>query len=792
MEAGMFRLNLIVIAVAMCLTSGSAKAGDVISAASDGWTISADVAQNLVVVSHDRLGAVMKAARLNVQSDRGLVQFKDWSVEKKGLHQLSVRTARPVSAWLFEMGSNALRISSTSADAVLIAEIPSSTERVLARLMDPDGVPVDWVGTNEVAGSYGGSETHNRSFLPLRNPECMYFALGQVDGSVFHSLFDRKTDTAISFSETTLLQRDSQDSDLLHARIPVPGNTLVRIAPDYYARTLGVPLYVRFDDSYFTRAPAVWCSWTSYYSEVREEDIVRNADWLAANLKPYGFEYVQLDDGYDRGKSGEHYWIENWDRAKFPHGPQWLTGYIKSKGLRPGLWLVPNAYAGAVEQHPDWYVRDKDGKLILDYHTPTLDSTNPQVLGFLKKLFTTLREWGFEYYKFDGEHAFPKYVPSVDKNKLYDKSVDPIVAYHNRLRLIRETVGPKTFIEGCPAGTPLNGIGYFNSVFAGHDVYNSWQGMYALFSSINANAFLNHMVIYLMPGEGIEVGPTMTVAEAERRRPRSVVETARTREDPMVGFGTTLPEARTLVTYLALTGVVYPLASILPELPEERVRLLKMTLPPMPVLPVDLFSRGTDMQWNKFKSTQPDYYIHNYPEILDLKVNAKSGTYDVVGFTNWRSGTDAREISLSDKLGLTAGAPYVAFDFWGQKLLGIFRDRIQIEIEPHDTRVVLIHPLGDKPQLVGDSRHISGAYSILDLEWDASARKLRGSSRTVPGEDYAIWIFVPDGMAASRAQAKADGTGAVSIGLDQSGNSLKVVFSGAQEALSWEVEFTGK
>jgi hypothetical protein len=785
----MRRLSLTLIAVVITLAAGSATAGDVISASGDGWTISADVTQSLIVVSQDRLGTVLKDARLNLRTDRGLSQLKDWTIEKKGPRQLSVRTGQPRSSWLFEVESNVLRISSTSANAVLTADVPASTERVPARLMDPDGVPVDWVGTNEVAGSYGGSETHNRSFLPARNPECMYFALGQVGGAVFHSLFDRKTDTAISFSETTLLQRDSQAPDLLRASIPVPGNTLIRLTPDYYTKTLGLPFYVRLDDSYFSRAPAVWCSWTSYYSEVREEDIVRNADWLAANLKPYGFEYLQLDDGYDRGKSGEHSWIENWDRAKFPRGPQWLTGYIKSKGLRPGLWLVPNTYAGAVEQHPDWYVRDKEGKLILDYRTPTLDSTNPQVLGFLKRLFTTLGDWGFEYYKFDGEHAFPKYVPSVDKNRLYDKSVDPIVAYHNRLKLIRETVGPKTFIEGCPAGTPLNGIGYFNSVFAGHDVYNSWQGMYALFSSINANAFLNHMVVYLMPGEGIEVGPPMTVAEAEKRRPRSVVETARTREDPMVGFGTTLPEARTLVTYLALTGVVYPVASILPELPEERVRLLKMTLPPMPILPIDLYSRGTDMQWNKFKTTQPDYYIHNYPEILDLKVNAESGVYDVVGFTNWRSGKEVRDVSLVDKLGLNAGTPYVAFDFWGQKPLGIYRDRMQIEIEPRDTRVVSIHPLENRPQLIGDSRHVSGAYSILDLGWDASSRKLHGTSRTVPGEDYGIWVFLPEGWSAFRAQAKAVGAGAVSVSLEQTGNSLKAVFNGKQETLDWEIEF---
>jgi hypothetical protein len=787
----MLRFKLFVILVVATLAAGPVRAEEV-AAASDGWTISADNVRELIVIAHGRLGVLMNEVRLNLQGSSGLVPMKDWSVEKKGPRQLSIRTAQPASAWLFEIGSNLLKISSTSADAVLTAEVPASTERVPARLMDTTGIPVDWVGTNEVVESFGGSETRNPSFLPARNPEVMYFALGQVSSSIFHSLFDRKTDTAVRFSETTLLKRNPQNPDLLRAEIPVPGSTLVRLAPDYYKKTLGVPFYTRFDDSYFSRAPAVWCSWTSYYSEVREEDIVRNADWIAVNLKPYGFDYVQLDDGYDRSKSGEHYWIENWDSEKFPHGPKWLADYIRSEGLRPGLWLVPNAYAGAVEQHPDWYLRDRDGNLILDYHTPALDSTNPQVLDFLRKLFNTLGDWGFEYYKFDGEHALPRYAPGVDRSKLYDKSVDPIVAYRNRLKLIRDTVGPKTFIEGCPGGTPLNGIGYFNSVFAGHDVYNSWQGMYPLFSSINANAFLNHMVIYLMPGEGIEIGPTMTVAEAEKKRCRSVVNVARTREDPMAGFGTTLPEARTLVTYLSLSGVVYPLASVLPELPEERVRLLKMTLPPMPVLPIDLFSRGTDMQWNRFKSTTPDFYIHNYPEILDLKVNAKSGVYDVAGFTNWRSAPEVRDVSLVDKLGLTAGSPYLAFDFWSQKFLGIFRDRIQIGIEPHDTRVIIIRPLEGYPQLLGDSRHITGAYSILDLGWDAPGRMLHGSSRTVPGDEYSIWLFVPDGFAVARAQARSEGTQSVSVRLEQTGNSLKVGFLGVKESLSWEVQFARK
>jgi hypothetical protein len=62
----------------------------------------------------------------------------------------------------------------------------------------------------------------------------------------------------------------------------------------------------------------------------------------------------------------------------------------------------------------------------------------------------------------------------------------------------------------------------------------------------------------------------------------------------------------------------------------------------------------------------------------------------------------------------------------------------------------------------------------------------------VPGEEYALWIYVPDGLAASRAQAKAEGAGAVSVSLEQSGNSLKAGFRGAQETLNWEIEFAGR
>jgi hypothetical protein len=123
----------------------------------------------------------------------------------------------------------------------------------------------------------------------------------------------------------------------------------------------------------------------------------------------------------------------------------------------------------------------------------------------------------------------------------------------------------------------------------------------------------------------------MTMEEAKQKRPPSFIKSAQDRREHEVGFGTTLAEARTLVTYVALTGGVYSVASVMPELPEERTQLLKQTLPTLPILPIDLFSRGTDMTYEKFQHTTPDVYIHNHPEVLDLKINAKSGVCQVRG-----------------------------------------------------------------------------------------------------------------------------------------------------------------
>ncbi|MGP8269316.1 MAG: alpha-galactosidase [Terracidiphilus sp.] len=784
----MFRIPVLAFIFVLAALNACAQTAATASLRQNGWVIDCFQESSTLSISTDRLGSVARDIQLNEETPSGLRRLTHLSARIGANGKLMIETKDPISAWEFDAQPGKLTIVTTDFHGVLTGWADSPDGRTVSRLLDPEGLPVSWQGTTEVEDTYGGKHAVHRSNLPRQNPEVLYLGLGHVAGGGLHSLFDRGLDVAVDFGDNSELQAAAGKNDAFALTIPVRDNATIQVTPDYFTHTLGLPFYTRYDDSHFHAAPMVWSSWTSYYEAVTEKDVTRNADWIAANLKPYGFEYVELDDGYDRGPEG-HSWAENWDVVKFPHGPEWLTSYIHGKGLKAGVWIVPNAYAPALKEHPDWYLYDKQGKVLRDYSTPALDSTNPEVFKHLAHLFTKMDGLGFDYYKFDGELALPAYAPNIDKSRLHAPSADFIANYRDRLALIRRTIGPDRFIELCPTGTELNAVGFADSYFYGDDLYNNWQGMYSFFSSINSNLFLNHIVTYVMPGEGIELGERMTVEQAKQQRYAVTLEKERSREDPLTGFGTTLPEARTVVTYVALTGVAYSLASVMPELPEERVELLQATMPTLPILPIDLFSRGTESSWGKFKHFQTDYYIHHYPEVLDLKVDSPAGVYDVAAETNWRSESTERSLEFGRQLGLSDERSYVVFDFWKQQPLGVFKRKIDLSIDPHDTRVLLIHLFAGRPQLIGNSRHISGSYSIVSQGWDGEKKDLHGESLTVAGKEYTLWFAIPDGYEKASAQVSGKDGKTISAEWKQQGQFASLRFTGNGFPVEWQLKF---
>jgi len=204
----------------------------------------------------------------------------------------------------------------------------------------------------------------------------------------------------------------------------------------------------------------------------------------------------------------------------------------------------------------------------------------------------------------------------------------------------------------------------------------------------------------------------------------------------------------------------------------------------MPIIPMDLFSRGGYSSWDLFEEFTPETYEHNFPRIVDLKINAASGRYDVVAATNWTGELQSREISFGGNLGLDPERSYLVFDFWNQEFLGMFKESVVLNIEPHDTRVLHIRPLLPRPQVLATDRHISGAYSIETMEWDAEKQTLKGSAKTIAGMPYSLYVHVPGKFSLSEIKSKAE---AVPEKLND--NVYKVTFAADDKMTHWVIIF---
>ena len=134
---------------------------------------------------------------------------------------------------------------------------------------------------------------------------------------------------------------------------------------NYYKQKLGIKFFAPIDKSVFPLPPSGWCSWYFYYQEIDENEIKQNAKWIADNLKDFGAEYVQIDDGW---QGTGHGLGENRDWTtidkRFPGGMQALAVYIKSLGLKPGIWLAPHGQSNeaVVKRNVGVFLLAKDGK----------------------------------------------------------------------------------------------------------------------------------------------------------------------------------------------------------------------------------------------------------------------------------------------------------------------------------------------------------------------------------------------------------------------------------------------
>ena len=71
------------------------------------------------------------------------------------------------------------------------------------------------------------------------------------------------------------------------------------LKPHFYRDHLGYDFHEPWRFRPYAKPVAGWCSWEAYRRDVTEENIHEVSRFFATTLKPYGLEYIQIDDGYE-------------------------------------------------------------------------------------------------------------------------------------------------------------------------------------------------------------------------------------------------------------------------------------------------------------------------------------------------------------------------------------------------------------------------------------------------------------------------------------------------------------
>ncbi len=213
-----------------------------------------------------------------------------------------------------------------------------------------------------------------------------------------------------------------------------------------YAETAAKRMNVPAFDT--TRNMTGYCTWYYYYKEVTGQDFLDNLEALAANREPFAAEYVQIDDGYQK-RQGD--WLELDESWHFTLKE--AADRIKAKGMKPGIWLMPFVASTAskvFQEHPDWFVRDKNGEPVRrrgwtpppEQEWCCLDGTNPEVQAHIAGVFRAMHDMGYEYFKLDGLGY------GMTAGARYDRNATTVSAFRQLLRTIRETV-PDCLLMAC-------------------------------------------------------------------------------------------------------------------------------------------------------------------------------------------------------------------------------------------------------------------------------------------------------------------------------------------------------
>jgi len=583
---------------------------------------------------------------------------------------------------------------------------------------------------------------------PSRGPLLVRHASGLSRNLRNRAVYDRGGDWALSVDfgpKTVLRPRDSAGPDRSYALESEGNEIIVRFRPRYYQRHRGLAFFEPWTYRVWPKSVTGWISWFAFFADVTEKDIVETADVFSETMGPFGYAYLQIDDGYQSGRGAPALWLTA--NAKFPRGLRFLADYIKSKGLKPGLWTAASFSDGdEPKTHPEWFVRDAQGNPVRgNWIDHVVDASNPEALKTLVlPLYKELRAQGWEYFKVDALRHLRYEGYNAHRDYFEKRKIDLAAAYRRYARAIRGEIGRDVFMLGCWGIRPelagiIDGcrIGDDGFAYAGLSQYNSFNN-----------------VVWRNDPDHIELNDD---------RYRS-----------------------TLVT--SLTGSVLLLTDKPGLYRTGDIEPAKRTAPVLFTLPGQIFdvdpsrSDALGRVDSEVSGSGPRPFDAGYTpacHLYMLEVERPFGGWAVLG----RTGGDFSEISFAD-LGLDPKAEYDVFEFWTKTLLGSFTGAFPPgSIDPrYRSQALCIRPHLGRPQLIATNRHVTcGGVDLLDLDWDGG--RLSGRSLAVGGDPYVLYLTQPQGYELAGVECR----GADVAKKEKDGALVKVTLLAAK---SGEIEWT--
>jgi hypothetical protein len=552
------------------------------------------------------------------------------------------------------------------------------------------------------------------------------------------------------------------------------GQKTPHLALETYADRIKAWLGIRtwFERHPEMKVPAGWNSWSGsdssggYGRDVNEQIIIDNMDFADSELRRWGMNYFQIDDGWQTA-TGD--WEVN--ASKFPahgdmNGIEWLMHRAKEQGFLTGLWIQgfnASEYSNVYREHPDWFAGPLFGGLIKQGEK-VFDFSNPGAQGYLKGVLEKIKGWGAEWIKLDFAYTAIMSedwdMPNQTRGDFYKKGV----------KLFRDTLGDDVFllnvaivgynyglIDACrltldtmpvwegEAEDPYSLISYFSNQGL-KPMYRDCARRYYL----NDRVWINHPDLIFFRAHEDEKYPPLT-----------------------------FNESATFATAVALQGGIVKIGDRLVDLKPEAVDCLRRIMPVYKKSgrPLDLFER-------------------DFPEVWSTDVDGFDEPYHVIGFLNWGKNRDLTKpgypfIDDADRVisanfgaaGIDPQQKFLAFEFWTQEFLGEVSGALSLGVPARSPRVVALRPKLDRPQLLGTNRHVMGGAGVIrSIKWDSQARTLTGIQEGSVGTAYApfthqLTFYAPSGYDLQDVRIKSP-TGYRIIGksVSMQGNIIRISF----------------